>query len=92
MKTLDRYIIRNFLSSAILWFVVLLSLRAVADLFVNIDEFMEDDQPFGATVRHIATYYGYHSLYYFIELGGVIIVAAVLMQQGPNFWRRWLFR
>ena len=76
MKTLDRYIVRNFVGSAILWFVVLMALRIVTDLFVNIDEFAELKEPFGDTLGHIGTFYGYQSLLYFIELGGVIIVAA----------------
>jgi lipopolysaccharide export LptBFGC system permease protein LptF len=76
MKTLDRYILRNFLSSAALWFVAFMSLRTVADLFVNMDEFAKLGLPLGALLRYIVTYYGYQSLVYFTNLGGVIIVAA----------------
>ena len=39
IKTLDRYVLRSFLISALLCFVTLMSLRVVADLFVNMDEF-----------------------------------------------------
>ena len=76
MKTLDRYIVRNFLSSALLWFLILMALRIVTDLFVNMDEFTERDETFSAMVSHVLGYYSYQSLAYFIELGGVIIVAA----------------
>ena len=76
MKTLDRYVIRTFLWSALMLLVAMLALRIVSDLFVNMDEFMEDKAPFIEVAKHIATYYGYQSLMYFSELGGVIIVMA----------------
>lgn len=73
MKMLDRYILRTFLMSALMWFIVLMSLRIVVDLFVNMDEFAKLDKPFMSLVSDIVTYYGYHSFIYFIELGGIII-------------------
>ncbi len=73
---LDRYIVRNFLVSALMWFIVLMSLRVVVDLFVNIDEFAKTDEPFADKIGMIASYYGYQSMVYFVELGGIIIVAA----------------
>jgi lipopolysaccharide export LptBFGC system permease protein LptF len=76
MRTLDRYVVRSFLWSAVLLFLAIMALRVVADLFLNIDEFIESDQPVGEVLRHIGTYYGYQSLMYLSELGGVIIVAA----------------
>jgi len=79
MRTLDRYILRNFIISAFLWFVVLMSLRIVADLFVNMDEFTKAkdvERTAAMIVRHVGTYYAYHALAYFRELGGVIVVAA----------------
>jgi lipopolysaccharide export LptBFGC system permease protein LptF len=76
MKTLDRYVIRSFLLSALLWFLILMSMRVVIDLLVNMDEFAEGGRPIGEVLSHIATYYSYHSLVYFVELGGLILVAA----------------
>ena len=76
MKTLDRYIVRGFLTSALLWFVVLMSLRVVVDLFINMDEFAKMGKTFGQTLSYIGSYYSYQSLAYFTELGGVIVVAA----------------
>ena len=76
MRTLDRYILKSFLMSALMWFAVLMSLRIVVDLFVNMDDFVKLDKPFWDLVRDIVTYYGYHSLVYFIELGGLIIVVS----------------
>jgi lipopolysaccharide export LptBFGC system permease protein LptF len=76
MRTLDRYVIRSFLWSALVLFVAVMALRTVADLFLNIDEFVEQERTFGALVGHVVTYYGYQSMVYFSELGGVIIVVA----------------
>jgi len=76
MKTLDRYIVRSFLVSALLWFIVMMSLRVVTDLFVNLDEFAKLGMGFGQTCAYIAQYYSCQSLVYFTELGGVIIVAS----------------
>ncbi len=76
MKILDRYIVRNFLYSAGLWLLIFMSLRIVTDLFINMDEFVESDKPFAMAVSDIARYYGYQSLAYFAQLGGVVIVAA----------------
>jgi len=74
MRTLDRYVIRSFLSSAAMLFIAVMALRMVADLFFNMDEFVESNDTFHALIQHIGTYYGYQSLMYFSELGGVIIV------------------
>jgi len=78
VKTLDKYIVRNFLTTAFLFFVVMMMLRIVSDLFVNIDEWLEEEKAFGQKVQYLLSYYGYNSLAYFIELGGVIIVAAAV--------------
>ncbi|MFB3894132.1 MAG: LptF/LptG family permease [Phycisphaerae bacterium] len=76
MRILDRYILRNFLYSTVVWFVVLISLRIVVDLFVNMDEFVSMGDPFLKTVGTIASYYAYHSVEYFADLGGIIIVVS----------------
>ena len=76
MKTLDRYIVRTFLSTAFLFLVVMMMLRVVLDLFTNMDEFTEQSGSFLAVVGNIWEYYTTQSLVYFIELGGLIIVAS----------------
>ena len=80
MKTLDKYIVKNFLLSALLCLVALMSLRIVADLFFNMDEFTkarkDDQRTLKVVAQEVGTYYGYQSLPYFRELGGVIVVTA----------------
>ncbi|MHC4563871.1 MAG: LptF/LptG family permease [Planctomycetota bacterium] len=75
MRTIDKYILRSFGSSMVLWMVGLLVLRVLGDLFVNMDEFAERGG-FADVIAGILSYYGHHSLEYFAELGGIIIVAA----------------
>ena len=80
IKTLDKYVVRSFLYSLLLWFVVFMSLRIVADLFVNLDEFAEVAEKQGVgtwyLVGQIGSYYFYNSLTYFTEMGGIIILVA----------------
>jgi hypothetical protein len=76
MRTLDRYIVRNFLSSALLWFVILMALRVVTDLFINMDEYVKGSPTAASVLAHVTGYYAFHALEYITQLGGVIIVAA----------------
>jgi lipopolysaccharide export LptBFGC system permease protein LptF len=78
MKTLDRYIVRNFLVSTFLWTIVLLVNRTAVDLFVNMDEFAESEASTWETVSFVADYYLHQQLVYITELGGVIIVAGAV--------------
>jgi lipopolysaccharide export LptBFGC system permease protein LptF len=78
MKTLDRYVVGTFLWSALLWFLILMSLRVVADLFVNMDEFTEHKISMLDTVVLIFNYYRYQTMLYFMELGGITIAAAAV--------------
>ena len=81
IKTLDRYVLRSFLISALLCFVTLMSLRVVADLFVNMDEFTkkrsdDQDRTLGDVAKDAASYYAAQSILYFRQLGGVAITLA----------------
>ena len=77
MKTLDKYIVRNFLATAAMCFLALMLMRIMGDLLMNIDEFSElQFSTVTGRILHIVRFYGYQSFAYFIELGGVIIVAS----------------
>ena len=81
MKTLDRYIVRSYLTTALMFFLVFMSLRIVVDLFVNMDEFAElatkgKGMAFSQILGVIIQYYAANSLVYFIELGGIIVIAS----------------
>ncbi len=76
MKTIDRYVVRSFLFSVLMWFFVMMSMRIVIDLFVNMDEFTEHGSSATVVFTQAMKYYSIHSLVYFTELGGVIIIAS----------------
>lgn len=86
MKTLDRYIIRQFLTNFALLFVVLMSLFVVVDLIVDLDEFIQAgaahaDAWFGgrwvATLGITVGYYGPMVLLVYVFFNGLIVVGAM---------------
>ena len=76
MRTLDRYIIRSFLYTALLFFVIIISLRVVLDLGFNLTDFYKGAASGGEKFLNVVSYYLYQTPLYVIELGGIIIVAS----------------
>lgn len=76
MKTLDRYLLTNFLVNYFLSLFVLISLYVVLDLFVNLDEFTESGKGTFRVAYDIGNYYFYNLPLYFAQLSGVIIAFA----------------
>lgn len=76
MRTLDRYIIRSFLYTALLFFVIIISLRVVIDLNFNLDDFLKGNASSAEKFQHMASYYLFQIPAYVIELGGILIVAS----------------
>jgi lipopolysaccharide export system permease protein len=83
MKTLDRYIAKNFAIGYAIAFGVLIGLRIIIDLFVNLDEFTEHaDLGTLAVFRNIFTFYGLNSTVYFRDFAGMITVNAAAFSLG----------
>jgi lipopolysaccharide export LptBFGC system permease protein LptF len=59
-----------------MFLVVMMMLRIVLDLFTNMDEFTEQSGSLMTVLASIGEYYATQSLVYFIELGGLMIVAS----------------
>ncbi|MCE5326570.1 MAG: LptF/LptG family permease [Planctomycetaceae bacterium] len=78
MKILDRYIVRTFLTTTFMWFIVLMSLRIMLDLFINLDEFAKGGGGMGGTLGRALEYYSAWSTVYFQQLGKAIIVFGAL--------------
>ncbi len=76
MRTLDRYVIRSFLYTALLFFLIFMSLRIVLDLGFNINDFLSGKASAAERFWAMASYYYYQVPVYVIELGGVMIVAS----------------
>jgi len=79
MKTLDKYIIKNFLVGYVIAFAVLLGLRIIIDLFVNLDEFTEHpDLTALQVITNMLIFYGLNSTLYFRDFAGIITVMAAV--------------
>lgn len=88
MNTFDRYIIRSFFRNYVLSFVVLIGLYVVLDMVLNFDELSRNSQVAGeaagrggvlallSLVGNIIDFYFYQSFVFFVQLSGVIPVAA----------------
>ena len=79
MKTLDRYIAKNFLNGYFIALGVMVGMFLAVDLFLNLDEFAEQS---GVGVVpmlvNIAYFYSVRSVLWFRDLGGVVIVIAAV--------------
>ncbi len=83
MRTLDKYVAKNFLTGYLISFSVLMGLRIMIDVFVNLDEFTENAQLTTIEMlRNIAVYYGRSSFLYFRDFAGMITVVAAVFSLG----------
>jgi lipopolysaccharide export system permease protein len=77
MKTLDKYVAKNFLIGYAISFGVLIGLRIIIDLFVNLDEFTEHaDLGSLDVLANIFVFYGLNTTLYFRDFAGMITVVA----------------
>lgn len=84
MKTLDRYILRQFLLNLVILFVVMTLLIVLLDLITNLDEFVKRGQQEGGTGLAVLTetawsvvdFYGPQICMYYVYMAGVLPVAA----------------
>ena len=85
MKTLDRYIIRQFLVNYLVLFTVLMLLIITLDLMVNLDEFAQiaEGMPdagslkkLGAVIWAVLDFYGPQVFVFYLYAAGVLPVAA----------------
>jgi len=83
MKTLDKYIAKNFLIGYAISFCVLVGLRIIIDLFVNLDEFTEKPNlDTLAVIKNIFIFYGLNITVYFRDFAGMIMVVAASFSLG----------
>jgi lipopolysaccharide export system permease protein len=83
MKTLDKYVTKNFLTGYAIAFGVLMGLRIMIDLFVNLDEFTEHSElTITQVLANIILYYGRNSFLYFRDFAGMITVVAAVFSLG----------
>jgi len=74
---MDRYVVRNFLSSYLSLLLGLTGLVVFVDIVFNVDEFTDDlDQGIVGVLLKIVDYHGYRLPLYFHMLGGVMMSIA----------------
>lgn len=82
LKTIDRYLLRSFITNYLLSLFVMLSLYVTLHLFVNFDEFTNADpitgEPpvIGQVLANMGSYYGYNLSLYFAQISAVITLFA----------------
>lgn len=83
LKTLDKYILRAFLTNYLIALGVMIGLYVILDLFVNLDEFtqVKSDSAWQTLVK-IVDFYSYNLFLYFAQLAGVIILVAACFTLG----------
>jgi len=79
MKTLDKYVAKNFVVGYVIAFCVLIGLRIIIDLFLSLDEFTEHmDLGTLAVIKNIFIFYGINSTLYFRDFAGIMTVLAAV--------------
>lgn len=79
MKILDRYIAKNYLYGYFIALFVMLGMFLTVDLFLHLDEFVENsDLGTRAVLMNILRYYSIHSSLWYRELAGMVIVIAAV--------------
>ena len=79
MKTLDRYIARNFIVGYLISFSVLMGLCIVVDVFVNVDEWAENvDRGLLPLVIRLGQFYGSRVALWFRDMAGMVTVIAAV--------------
>ncbi|MCC7191909.1 MAG: LptF/LptG family permease [Phycisphaeraceae bacterium] len=80
MKTVDRYIIRQFLLNFVILLAVFVLLIVVVDVALNFDEFLKANRGRGVVIGFISTvidYYGPMIPFLYVFFSGLIVVAAM---------------
>jgi lipopolysaccharide export system permease protein len=78
MTILDRYLFRMFLRSYVMFFLSMLGLYVMIDLFANIDEFGKESAAGSSLFSRIVRYYAVHTFDYFGRLSPIITQMAAM--------------
>lgn len=76
MWIIDRYLLRQFLSTFLICYLSLLGLYVVFDVFTNLEEFLRCGKAQGNVLGLIASFYGYRAVLFFDRTAGLIALVA----------------
>ena len=78
MWIIDRYMLRQFLSTFVICCISLFGLYVVFDLFTNLEEFLRCGREQGGVLTLIASFYGYQSAVFFDQTAGLLALVAAM--------------
>ena len=78
MWIIDRYMLRQFLSTFVICCISLFGLYVVFDLFTNLEEFLRCGREQGGVLPLIASFYGYQSAVFFDQTAGLLALVAAM--------------
>ncbi|MDR1491656.1 MAG: LptF/LptG family permease [Planctomycetaceae bacterium] len=79
MTKIDRYILRNFFKTLALWYVCLVGLYVVFDLFTNMESIISSGVENGNVVIAIGRYYFFKSFQFFDILVSLLIMISAMI-------------
>jgi len=78
MWIIDRYMLRQFLSTFVICCISLFGLYVVFDLFTNLEEFLRCGREQGGVLPLIASFYGYQSAVFFDQTAGLLALVSAM--------------
>lgn len=79
MKIIPRYLLFSFVKMFCLWFICLIGIYIVFDIFTNYDRFFELGLPLVETLKLIGVFYFYKSLPVYDVISGVLAMASAMI-------------
>ena len=79
MTRVDRYILRNFFRTLILWYICLVGLYVVFDLFTNFDDVLSAGKANGNIILSIGRYYFFKTFQFFDVLVSLLIMISAMI-------------
>lgn len=78
MSIIDRYLVRQFLRTFVIFFLSFTGLYVVVDTFSNLDDFLAYVEQEGNLANVLTEYYGYRTLAFFNVTSGVLALIAAM--------------
>lgn len=79
MPIIPRYLLFNFCRTFCLWFVCIVGLYIIFDLFTNLESVFGGDGSTGEVLQRVATYYFFKSLPFFDMIAGLLATISVMI-------------
>ncbi len=78
MWIIDRYVLRQYVSTFLICYLCLMGLYVVFDAFTNMEEFLRCGHEQGSVLGLIGSFYGYRSVLFFDRTSGLLSLVAAM--------------